>query len=67
MTDQNFARALQQAEKIVETWPSWKQNSLLVTTMAKSPASHQPPTDNNTAHNDCLVSQTTKSNHDQKP
>jgi hypothetical protein len=42
MTDENFKRALKTAVNIVESWPSWKQNSLLVTTMATTPAPRTP-------------------------
>ena len=42
MTDKNFEQALRTAGKIVESWPALKQNSLLVTTMATTPAPRQP-------------------------
>lgn len=42
MTDKKFQEALQAAKKTVDGWPSWKQNSLLVTTMATTPSPRQP-------------------------
>jgi hypothetical protein len=42
MTDKKFENALKAAEIIVESWPMWKQNSLLVTSMATSLAPRQP-------------------------
>jgi hypothetical protein len=42
MTDKKFQEALQAARKTVDGWPSWKQNSLLVTTMATTPSPRQP-------------------------
>lgn len=42
MTDKKFQEALLQAGKIVESWPTWKQTSLLVTMMATSPTPRQP-------------------------
>lgn len=42
MTDKNFQQALNAAHRIVESWPAWKQNSLLVTSMATNPAPRQP-------------------------
>ncbi len=42
MTDKKFEEALIAAGKIVESWPTWKQNSLLVTAMATTPAPRQP-------------------------
>lgn len=42
MNDENFKRALQAAVNIVESWPSWKQTSLLVTTMATTPTPRTP-------------------------
>ncbi len=42
MTDPNLERALERAREIVEKWPRWKQNSLLVTAMATSPTPREP-------------------------
>ena len=42
MTDKKFQEALQAARKTVDGWPAWKQNSLLVTTMATTPSPRQP-------------------------
>jgi hypothetical protein len=41
MTDK-FEQALIAAGRIVESWPSWKQNSLLVTSMATNSAPRKP-------------------------
>ena len=38
MTDKKFEEDLQLAAKIVKSWPAWKQTSLQVTAMAKTPA-----------------------------
>jgi hypothetical protein len=40
--DKKFQEALQTAKKTVDKWPTWKQNSLLVTTMATTPIPRQP-------------------------
>ena len=37
MTDKKFEEDLQLAAKIVKSWPAWKQTSLQVTAMAKTP------------------------------
>lgn len=42
MMDKKFQEALQAAGKTVDSWPAWKQNSLLVTTMATTPCPRQP-------------------------
>jgi len=42
MTDKKFEEALNAASNIVQGWPAWKQNSLLVTAMPVSPSPRQP-------------------------
>lgn len=42
MNDKKFEQALNAAGKIVESWPRWKQNSLLVTSMSTTPTPRQP-------------------------
>jgi len=37
MTDKKFGEELQLAAQIVKSWPAWKQTSLQVTAMAKTP------------------------------
>ena len=37
MTDKKFEEDLQLAAQIVKSWPAWKQTSLQVTAMAKTP------------------------------
>ncbi len=37
MTDKKFEEDLQLAARIVKSWPAWKQTSLQVTAMAKTP------------------------------
>ena len=40
--DKSFEDALETASRIVETWPKWKQDSLVVSSMATSPVPREP-------------------------
>lgn len=42
MNDKKFEQALNAAGRIVESWPTWKQNSLLVTSMSTTPTPREP-------------------------
>lgn len=42
MTDKKFQQALQSADRIMQDWPLWKQNSLLVSSMSTTPAPREP-------------------------
>lgn len=46
--DSKFRSALERAAEIVATWPRWKQTSLIVTAMAKSPEERKPVEGNST-------------------
>ena len=54
MTDKKFEEDLQLAAKIVKSWPAWKQTSLQVTAMAKTPA---PRTQNLSAQTSAQTSE----------
>lgn len=42
MTDRKFQQALEAADRIVRSWPTWKQNSLIVSSMSTTPTPREP-------------------------